>query len=201
MAYAGETAGSFLGRCLGRLGPLGPLHRVDTKVCYWYTAYVDALVLDSSALVTLAQADALPLLRLSAHEAVTVPEVYRETVEAGLARGHPDALAIREAFERGLIRVRGAGPSGATAEGRHADPLVLALAERMGAAALLVNDRSLFRRAFTLGLPAQLTIEFVQDLLRGGKITRPFRDSLLQKFIARGRYTSEFIEAFHLLME
>lgn len=167
-------------------------------MCYWYTECVGFLVLDSSALVTLAVAEALPLIRLSPHRAITVKEVYRETVEAGLAHGYPDALAIAEAFDQGIVAVQDP-VSGAGAAGRRADALVLLLAEQVQAAGLLINDKSLFRKAVARGLPAQLTAEFVYDLFQGGKLTRQRRDSLFEEFAGRGRYTRQLLEAFLLL--
>ena len=168
-------------------------------MCYWYTGCVAILVLDSSALVTLAAADALSLLRLSPHRAITATEVYRETVEAGVAGGYPDALAIGEAFDQGMVAVR--DPRRGPAAGRRADLIVLLLAEEVQAAGVLINDQSLFRKAAARGLPAQVTAELVDELFRAGKLTRQHRDSLLEEFVARGRYTRQFLEAFRLLKE
>jgi len=159
---------------------------------------VGHLVADASALVTLAAADALELLRLSPHGACTVPEVYQETVEAGVARGFPDAHAIARLFEsrslttispRRRVKVEGISLT---------DSLVLSLAEQLRADDLLVNDRKVLRKAEQRGLPARLTLEFVQDLYEQGKITRPNRDRLFQSFIDRNRYTEDFIRAFLL---
>ena len=116
-------------------------------MCYWYTECVGLLVADSSALITLAGADTLSLLRLSAHKAVTVPEVYQEVVEAGLAGAYPDALAIRRAFEDGIVTVRPAHRSEKIPGISPTDSLIILLAEEVEAAELLINDRALYRKA------------------------------------------------------
>lgn len=67
---------------------------------------MSTLVLDSSALITLAGAQALGLLGLSRHTAFTVSEVYRETVEIGSLKAYPDAAAIGRLFEQGIVAVR-----------------------------------------------------------------------------------------------
>lgn len=157
-----------------------------------------SLVLDSSALITLAGANALPLLRLSPHRALTVSGVYSETVEAGLARAHPDAVAIREAFEIQIVAIQNPRSTETLAGISRTDSQVLLLAEEVAAAALLVNDKPLWRKAEQRGLPARFTAEFVEDLYQAGKISRKRRDGLLDGFVSRLRYSEEFIRALLL---
>ena len=165
-------------------------------MCYWYTTCVAVLVVDSSALITLAGGDALSLLRLSPRKAVTVPEVYQEVVEAGLAGAYPDVLAIRCAFEDGIVAVRLARRSEKIAGISRTDSLIILLAEELGAAELLINDRGLYRKAGQRSLPARLTAEFVHGLYRAGRIEKGRRDTLLGHFVSNGRYSEAFLNAF-----
>ena len=170
----------------------------DAKVCYWYTGCVGHMVLDSSALVTLAGADALPLLALSAHKSLTVSEVYRETVEVGLAKAYPDAVAIAGLFEHGTVTIQDPRRKEKLAGISRTDSLVLLLAQEVAAAALLVNDQVLLRKAEQRGLAAQFSAEFVQELYHTGRISRRRRDRVFRDFVTNERYTEEFVEALLL---
>ena len=165
-------------------------------MCFQYTRCVGFIVLDSSALITLAGADGLPLLALSPHKTITVSAVYRETVEIGAARAHPDAAAIGRLFEQGVVRVQDPHRREKMAGLSETDSLVLRLAEEVSAAVLLVNDQALLRRAEQRGLAAQFTAEFVQELHRARRISRRRRDGLFRDFVANRRYSQEFMEAF-----
>ena len=154
--------------------------------------------MDSSALVTLASAEALGLLALSPHKALTVPEVYRETVEIGIAQGYPDAVAIGRLFEQGVVTIQDSRRKEKLAGISRTDSLVLLLAQEVSAAAVLVNDQALLRKAEQRGLAAQFSAEFVQELYQTGRISRRRRDRLFQDFVANGRYSEEFMEALFL---
>lgn len=167
----------------------------DTKVCSGYTGCVGTIVVDSSALITLAGADALSLLTLSPHKAVTVSEVYRETVEIGSAMAYPDAAAIGSLFEQGMVTVQDPRRKQKLAGISRTDSLVLLLAEEVAATVLLVNDQALLRKAEQRGLAAQFTAEWVQELHQAGRVSRRQRDGLFQDFVAHGRYSEGFIEA------
>jgi len=156
------------------------------------------MVLDSSALITLAGADALALLALSPHKAVTVSEVYRETVEIGSVKAYPDAAAIGRLFEQGVVRVRDPRRKEKLTGISPTDSLVLRLAEEVAAAVLLVNDQALLRKAEQRGLAAQFTAEFVQELYDAGRLSRRRRARLFQEFVANGRYSEEFMGTFLL---
>jgi hypothetical protein len=156
---------------------------------------VGFLVLDSSALITLAGADGLPLLALAPHKAITVSEVYRETVEIGSVRAYPDAAAIGGLFEQGIVSVQDPRRKEKMTGISPTDSLVLLLAEEVSAAVLLVNDQALLRRAEQRGLAAQFTAEFVQELHRAGRISRRRRDRLFRDFVANRRYSEDFMEA------
>ena len=171
---------------------------LDAKVCYWYTGCVGLLVLDSSALITLAGAGALRLLTLSPHKACTVTEVYRETVEAGWGKARAEAVEIARCFDRKMVTIQDPLGSEKLAGISRTDSQVLLLAEETGAADLLTNDRTLLAKAEQRGLPACVTAEFVMELHENGKISRKRRDRLLGDFLDRGRYSEEFLRALLL---
>ncbi|HYM09527.1 MAG TPA: hypothetical protein VEU62_02280 [Bryobacterales bacterium] len=156
-------------------------------------------MLDASSLVTLAQAHALSLLTLLPDQALTVTEVYREAVEAGRARGYPDALLIADAFSHRWVTI--ADPAGQEPLPgiSRTDSLVIHLAEELGAVDVLINDRTLLGKAKQRRLPARLTADFVEALYQRGRITRKRRHGLLSAFVAQGRYSEEFMKAFLLL--
>lgn len=155
-------------------------------------------VVDTSALITLAGADALGLLRLPPHQPCAPPEVFQEAAEAGLAQAFPDALKIRELFDRGHASIRAPRRRQKIEGVSVTDSLVILLAEELGAADLLANDRGVLRKAEQRGLPASLSVEFVQDLFEQGNISRKRRDALFACFLARGRHTEEFVRVFLL---
>ena len=153
------------------------------------------LVLDSSALITLAGADALGLLRLSPHKACTVGEVYREAVEWGREKGRPDALLIGRLFERGIVTIQDPRRRERLPGISQTDSLVIHLAEEARAALCLMNDQELRDRAVRRGLPARYTAEFVNELYVTGNISQTRRDALLQAFLANRRYTEHFLQS------
>jgi rRNA-processing protein FCF1 len=157
---------------------------------------VGIIVVDSSALITLACAGALDLLALSEHTVRTVKEVYRETVEAGLVRGLPDAKAIQRVFDGGLVTIGEPRRTQRLAGISHTDSLVLRLAQEVSARYVLTNDQPLFRKAQRLSLPACFTAQFVCLPHVAGATTAARRDRLLDAFVAAGRYSEEFMRVF-----
>jgi hypothetical protein len=165
-------------------------------VCLRYTGCVDVLVVDSSSLVTLARCGAVGLLELWPNPVVTVQEVYRETVEVGSSKGYADAAAIREAFGLGRIAIRPVAGDERTGGMGAVDWLVLQLAQETPGSEILANDHPLLRKAEQRGLPAFYTAEFVWELGRMGRLRPVRRDALLRDFVAEGRYTEDFMNAF-----
>ena len=100
-------------------------------------------VVDSSFLISLARSGLLGLLGRLPFDLVWLDAVKRETVDAGVAGGHPDAAAI-ESATRGLA-VRPAGGAAAST----VDAIVVEAAARAGL--LVSNDLALGRRARNLG--------------------------------------------------
>ena len=58
------------------------------------------VVCNSGPLMALGKLNRLPLLQQLYHEVHITTEVYRETVEAGISKGFPDALVIKLFWER-----------------------------------------------------------------------------------------------------
>ena len=156
------------------------------------------VVVDSSTLITLAGAGALDLLKLVPHRARTVSAVHRETVEVGVARGIADAAAIAAAFAQRVVAIQEPRRKDRLPGISLADSLVLHLAVELGAACVFTNDRTLFRKARQQGLVAGISAELVLDLHTEGRISQQRRDALLKEFVARGRYSEEFIQALLL---
>lgn len=153
-------------------------------------------MVDSSSLVTLARCGAIELVELWPDPVVTVQEVYRETVEVGSRQGYPDAAAIRETFARGRIGIRPVAGGERIGGMGAADWLLLQLAQETPGAEILANDHPLLRKAEQRGLPAFYTAEFVWELGRRGRLRPVRRDALLRDFVADGRYTEDFMNAF-----
>jgi len=61
------------------------------------------VVIDSSALISLAKIDAIDLLIRINAKFLCPEEVYEETVEMGIRKGYPDAIIIKRIFDKKLI--------------------------------------------------------------------------------------------------
>ncbi|MBM4389446.1 MAG: hypothetical protein FJ088_17050 [Deltaproteobacteria bacterium] len=153
------------------------------------------IVIDSSALITLARADALFLLPLGSREIWTIPEVYQETVEAGLAKGYPDAIVIQKCFQDEMVCSRPPRNREKLSGVSSTDSRVIFLAEELSAVFLLVNDHALLRRAEEYGVPAQFTAEYVKQLCEHGALSRRRMESLFRVFLECRRYSEEFLNA------
>ena len=62
-------------------------------------------VSDASPLIWLSKAGKILLLKELFGEIIVPSEIYREAVENGLAEGFGDALAIKECFDEGWIKI------------------------------------------------------------------------------------------------
>jgi hypothetical protein len=156
---------------------------------------VEAIVIDSSALITLARADALFVLPLGSGEIWTIPEVYQETVDAGLGKGYPDAILIQKCFRDEIVRLRSPRNRGRLSGVSHTDSLVIFLAEELSAAFLLVNDHALLKRAEEHDVPAQFTAEYVKQLYKQGAVSRRRMEHLFRVFQECRRYSEDFLHA------
>ncbi len=164
-------------------------------MCQSYTKCVQNLVVDSSALITLAGADALSLFGYWQGAIWTIPEVYSETVDAGIAKGYPDAGAIQQCFVENVIRIKEPRNSERLTGLSLADSRVVLLAGEMNASCLLVNDHALLKRSEHHGIPARFTAEFVKELHEKQAISRRRMIRLFEAFLQRQRYSEEFLNA------
>lgn len=154
------------------------------------------IVIDSSSLITLAGAGALSLIALSPDKALTITQVYEETVEHGLILAYPDAAAIAHLFEDQTLAIRDPARKVALSGVSVTDSLLLRLAAEVSASGMLTNDQKLWHKADQRGLPACYTAEFVDRLHHEKRISRRRRDSLLEEFVANRRYSRTFMDAF-----
>lgn len=123
-----------------------------------------------------------------------MPEVFRETVEVGLARGLPNAEPIRQLFERGKIGLRDPRRKEKLPGISQADSLVLHLARELPAEESLVNDQALLAKMKGRGLVVHYTAEFAQALYAEDRISLQRRDDLFREFLLRGRYTEMLLQ-------
>ena len=175
--------------------PLIPGIRLDAKVCQQYSLCVKAIVLDSSAIITFARVAELDLLQLWSGSIWTIPEVYQETVDAGLVKGYPDAISIQKSFRDGIIQIKNPRKRERLAGVSLTDSLVIMLAAELHAAFLLVNDHALLRRAEGYGVSAQFSAEFIRQLCEEGKISNRRMMRIYRALHEAGRYTEEFLNA------
>ena len=150
------------------------------------------LVVDASTLITLARADEIRLLEYSPHQILTVPEVYRETVDDGRP---PTSQRIEDMFHRGAVATRGIQEHRKISGISETDSRLVHLAEELEAAELLSDDQKLLRRAQHRGLHAHITAVFVQQLYRAGTISEQRRDRLFASFLENQRYVPAVLEA------
>ena len=150
------------------------------------------LVVDASTLITLAKADEIRLLAYSPHKILTVPEVYRETVDDGRP---PTMERIEDLFHRGAVTTRSILEHRKISGISETDSRLVHLARELEAAELLSDDQKLLRRALQCGLNAHITAVFVQRLYRTGKLSEQNRDQLFASFLENQRYVPAVLEA------
>lgn len=109
------------------------------------------IVADSSSLISLARAGLLHVVPRLPATLVLLDRVWSETVAAGRAGGHADALAIDSALGEYARRPAPAAPT--------VDAAVLAAAVQVGA--LVANDLTLGRRARNLGVGWLRTVDLL----------------------------------------
>ncbi|NWG12892.1 MAG: hypothetical protein HXY20_05075 [Acidobacteria bacterium] len=140
----------------------------------------------------------MSLLQLSSGQVWTIPEVYRETVGAGLAKCYSDSAAIQEYFQNEVILLRQPRRRERLSGISLTDALVIMLAGELRTAWLLVNDHALLRRAEEQGVPARFTAEYVKQLYEKRAISRRRLESLFHAFLESRRYSEEFLNALLL---
>jgi predicted nucleic acid-binding protein len=137
----------------------------------------------------LSKAGRLGLLRRLYGRVIIPEEVYRETVEKGLAEGFADAFVIKEAVEEGWVEV--SAPTGvdrdlcrrmmeAASEIHAGEAQALAVALRLGLR-LLMDDASGRALAEALGLRVNGTVHVILKALAEGHLTsEEARDTVLR---------------------
>ncbi len=140
-------------------------------------------VVDSSSLISLAWSGLLGVLSRSPLSLCILDVVREETVEQGIARGHPDASAIESAIVPFAV-VR-------TAEAGNADRAVLEAAVEVGV--LITNDVALGRRAANLGARWLRTADFVVLCVRTEKLTAQEGIAALDALRAAGRISESLL--------
>lgn len=150
-------------------------------------------VADSSPLIYLAKARVLYLLTSLYGEVLIPPAVYAEVVVKGLDRGFKDATKVKDAVERGLIKVCGV-PSGEVERVLRAFPEldpgeaeVLALALVSRPCHVIVDDRPARIAARLLGLEPHGTLYVIlasvkRELLTPREGLRALDDLVLAGF-------------------
>jgi hypothetical protein len=143
-------------------------------------------VIDSSTWISLARSGLLPLLSKIPVEPVLIDVVEQETIAEGLAGGHGDAQAIRDAAPP-LFVTASRGPSST-------DEAVLLAAIEIGT--LVANDVALGRRARSLGVLWLRSADLIVLAVRKGTVGVVEGRRAIQSLLASGRITSELADAY-----
>ncbi len=146
-------------------------------------------VVDSSALIFLAKLHRLDVVEVFA-PVLTTREVVEE-VEAGMATGHRDALAVQAALEGRRIAVR--RTPAAPASLAHLGPggrSVLALALRLRGATAVIDDLGAIKAAHSVGVRVRSTPFVLLDNVSPGRISRPEFQALLDALLLAGYFIS-----------
>jgi predicted nucleic acid-binding protein len=142
----------------------------------------------------LSKAGRLGLLR-RLYERVVVPEeVYRETVEKGLAEGFADAFVIKEAVKEGWVEVSASTEADGdlcrrmmegASEIHAGEAQALAMALRLGLR-LLMDDASGRALAEGLGLRVNGTVHVVLKALAEGHLTSEEAKDTVLRLVEKG---------------
>lgn len=148
-----------------------------------------AAVVDTSPLVFLAKLDRLALLGLFS-PVLTTNAVVRE-VEAGLALGHPEILALRREVKAGRLTVRSVSES--PIPGLDLGPgelTVLRLASRLAGTVAVVDDRRAIRAAKRNGVRVLSTPFVFLESVSGGEMDGSEFRRALDQLMAEGYHLS-----------
>lgn len=150
------------------------------------------IAVDSSTLISLAWAGQLDLLSCSPVPLVVPDDVRREAVVEGLARGHPDAVAIEWAIK---ALPDGTSETGSTPTGSPTvDHAVLEAGRVHGA--LLTNDLALGRRAANVGMRWLRTADLVVLCVRAGEVSKARGAAALRALRDARRITEDLLDAY-----
>lgn len=146
-------------------------------------------VVNASPLVFLAKLDRLGALRIFA-PVTTTQAVVRE-VEEGLARGHPEILAVRQAVDAGRLKVRRVSESPIPGLALGAGEItVLRFASRVAGTVAIVDDLAAIRAARRNGIRVLSTpFLLLESVGQGLTEARDFRIAMDQ-LLAEGYHLS-----------
>jgi predicted nucleic acid-binding protein len=122
---------------------------------------------------------------------VSIPDaVFHEVVSQGAARGEPDAMSVRLFLHRHQWQVvavpevllANTGASGQLGDGERA---VLALAQHVAGALVLLDDAVARKEARRLGIKAQGTVGILAEAYRQHWLTRIQLAHLFEEIVAR----------------
>ena len=143
---------------------------------------------DASPLIFLARIGALNLL--AQYEEVVLPPEVLEEIERGPDRGHPEGLQVRRLVEQGTLRVRKAGRVREEWNLDRGEAAVLALALRIHADEVVIDDRAAINVAKYLGLrPVSVPFLLLRERRSGRTGQREF-EALIRRLLSEGYYLS-----------
>jgi predicted nucleic acid-binding protein len=152
-------------------------------------------IIDSSALVSFAKIKALRLLKSLRAKMTTIPELYEECVEKGIALGYPDALKIKKLFDEKAITLETAKIFKKISGVSGTDSKTIHLA-RETKEALFVDDTKLGRRAKAEEIEVWNTADILLHLLKTKKINKTEYAGLLQELVRNKRMTEQTRAAY-----
>lgn len=147
-------------------------------------------VIDSSTLISLAKIGGLEVLRLIKGTVITIPEVFQECVEQGIAVGQPDALKIKSVFDQNIISVEKAKKQQVFSGISIVDSMVLSLAkEKRGY--LFSDDGKVSGRARAEGIEARNTPDMLCHLMVTRRISLEDYNKFFQKLVEKNRLSKK----------
>ena len=146
-------------------------------------------VVNASPLVFLAKLDRLRVLGL--FKPVLTTQVVLDEVEQGLARGHPEILAVRREVEAGRIHIRKVSASpipGLEVDG--GELTVLRLASRAAGTVAIVDDLAAIRAARRNGIQVLSTPFLLLEAVGRGEMEALAFRAALDQLLAEGYHLS-----------
>ncbi len=156
------------------------------------------VVADSSALILLCKIELLESL-CQKHKIVIPLEVYKEAVEEGLARKHPDALKLRELIDKKMIKIekvtwiaefRKVKENHGLGEGE-AEAICLVLENKASIVAL--DDFKAIRYCERFRIPFTTTITLIMDSYEEKEIDKNTAAKMMRDLAVKGRFNNQVI--------
>jgi len=145
-------------------------------------------VIDASPLIFLTKLERLDVLRQ--YEAIFAPPEVITELERGREAGHPEALEIRSRLDCGTIKIRKGGKIRSEWNLHQGEAAVIALAAKVRADEVIMDDRAAIAVARYLGLrPVSVPFLLLRER-RSGRMSRELFDTTLRRLLAAGYYLS-----------